>query len=136
MTQENLLTDRFTRNPTLVRLLNKYPDPPNKDIGEGLDTVLGAMAKAKLKPPEFAVEKNTFVVYLGHTPLARPEEIVLEYLDTHDEITNAIARDLCAIPSENAMKRVFLGLAKSARSSAYRVAEAVVPLGVRLAATD
>jgi ATP-dependent DNA helicase RecG len=113
MTLDNLLTDRFARNPTIVRLLNKYPDPPNKDIGEGLDTVLATMAKAKLSAPKFAVEKNAFVVYLGHTPLARPEEIVLEYLESHDEITNAIARDLCAIPSENAMKRVFLGLAKA-----------------------
>lgn len=113
MTLDNLLTDRFSRNPTIVRLLNKYPDPPNKDIGEGLDTVLSTMAKAKLSAPKFAVEKNSFVVYLGHTPLARPEEIVLEYLQSHDEITNAIARGLCAIPSENAMKRVFLGLAKA-----------------------
>jgi len=132
MTLDNLLTDRFARNPTVVRLLNKYPDPPNKDIGEGLDTVLGAMAKAKLQAPEFAVEKNTFVVSLGHTPLARPEEIVLEYLETHREITNAIARGLCAIPSENAMKRVFLGLARADKiervpgrgggSAAWRVA--------------
>lgn len=115
MTLDNLLSDRFARNPTVVRLLNKYPDPPNKDIGEGLDTVLGAMAKAKLQAPEFAVEKSAFVVYLGHTPLARPEEIVLEYLESHDEITNAIARGLCAIPSENAMKRVFLGLARAGK---------------------
>ena len=37
MTLDNLLTDRFSRNPTINRLINKYPDPPNKDIGEGLE---------------------------------------------------------------------------------------------------
>jgi ATP-dependent DNA helicase RecG len=45
MNLENLLTDRFARNPTIVRLLNKYPDPPNKDIGEGLNTVFARMAE-------------------------------------------------------------------------------------------
>ncbi len=110
MTVENLLSERFSRNPTIVRLLNKYPDPPNKDIGEGLDTVVTKMHEAKLREPEFLVEDNYFVVRLGHTPLATPEEIILEYLGNHDEIKNSTARELCAIPSENEMKRVFLRL--------------------------
>jgi ATP-dependent DNA helicase RecG len=110
MTLDNLLDERFARNPTLVRLLNKYPDPPNKDIGEGLNTVVSKMAEAKLEKPWFAQEDTAFVVYLGHTPLARPEELILEYLQTHDEVTNATARELCAIASENAMKTVFYRL--------------------------
>lgn len=110
MTLDNLLTQRFARNPSIVRLLNKYPDPPNKDIGEGLRTTVSKMAEAKLKPPTFAIEGNDFVVKLGHTPLARPEEIVMEYLDTHDEITNAIGRSLTGITSENTMKDVFYSL--------------------------
>jgi ATP-dependent DNA helicase RecG len=110
MTLDSLLTDRFARNPTVVRLLNKYPDPPNKDIGEGLRTVLSAMKQAKLKEPVFAVEGNYFLPTLAHTPLARPEELVMEYLAHHDEITNRIGRDLCGIASENAMKDVFYKL--------------------------
>ncbi len=113
MTLDNLLSERFSRNPTVVRLLNKYPDPPNKDIGEGLDTVVTKMHEAKLKEPQFFVRDNSFVVVLGHTSLASPEDIVMEYLETNEEITNAIARKLCAIPSENEMKRVFLRLAKA-----------------------
>lgn len=113
MTLDNLLSERFSRNPTVVRLLNKYPDPPNKDIGEGLDTVVTKMHEAKLKPPDFRLDGNSFVVRLGHTPLGSPEDIVMEYLDAHDEIKNAIARELCAIPSENEMKRVFLRLNKA-----------------------
>lgn len=110
MTLDNLLTDRFSRNPTINRLINKYPDPPNKDIGEGLKTTMRSMAEAKLKPPRFAQEDNYFVVTIEHTPLARPQEIVLEYLHGHDEITNSIARELTGINSENSMKDVFYNL--------------------------
>jgi len=110
MSTDKLLTHRFSRNPTIVRLLNKYPDPPNKDIGEGLQTVVSKMAEAKLKAPSFSVEGNYFVVKLGHTPLARPETIVLEYLQSHDEITNSIGRGLTGITSENTMKEVFYTL--------------------------
>jgi ATP-dependent DNA helicase RecG len=115
MTLDNLLTDRFARNPTIVRLLNKLPNPPNKDIGEGLNTVFAKMAEAKLTQPKIDVEGSTFVVRLGHTPLARPQEIVMEYLESHDEIANRIGRELCGIASENTMKDVFLALHKAGR---------------------
>jgi ATP-dependent DNA helicase RecG len=110
MTLANLTEERFARNPNIVRLLNKYPEPPNKDIGEGLRTVLDKMTEAKLQAPKFYLDGNYFVVELGHTPLARPEEIVLEYLDSHTEITNLIGRGLTGITSENAMKEVFYTL--------------------------
>jgi ATP-dependent DNA helicase RecG len=115
MTVSNLLTDRFARNPTIVRLLNKYPDAPNKDIGEGLNTVVAKMAEAKLQQPRFHVDENTFVVVLGHQPLARPQEIVLEYLSTNAEITNSIGRSITGITSENSMKDVFISLAKAGK---------------------
>jgi ATP-dependent DNA helicase RecG len=115
MTPENLLTERFARNPTIVRLLNKYPDPPNKDIGEGLNTVFAKMREAKLTAPTLEVEGSTFVVTLGHTPLARPQEIVMEYLQSHDQIKNRTGRELSGISSENTMKDVFLDLAKAGK---------------------
>lgn len=110
MTLNDLTRDRFARNPTVVRMLNRYPDPPNKDMGEGLQTVVRSMAAAKLQPPRFMLEGNYFTVRLGHTPLARPQEIVLEYLESHAEINNSIARGLTGITSENAMKEVFYSL--------------------------
>lgn len=39
VTVDNLLDEQFARNPKLVRLINKFPNPPNKDVGEGLNTV-------------------------------------------------------------------------------------------------
>ncbi len=115
ITKDNILEDRFARNPTIVRLLNKYPDAPNKDIGEGLDTVFSSMKAARLKEPQLKVEENAFVVVLEHTPLARAEDIVLEYLNSHDEITNRIGRGLTGIESENSMKKVFYKLRDSGK---------------------
>jgi ATP-dependent DNA helicase RecG len=115
MTLANLLQERFSRNPTVVRLLNKYPDPPNKDIGEGLRTAVDKMAEAKLRAPEFRVEGGYFIATLPHVPLARPQEILLEYLVTHDEVTNSIGRSLTGITSENAMKDVFYSLRDAAK---------------------
>lgn len=137
MTLTNLLTDRFSRNPTINRLINKYPDPPNKDIGEGLKTLMRSMADAKLKPPTFELEDNYFVVNIEHTPLARPEELVLDYLAGNPEITNAIARELTGINSENTMKEVFYTLkragkiemvaGKAGNKSAWHLIPAVTP---------
>lgn len=110
ITPENILEERFSRNPTLVRLLNKYPDPPNKDIGEGLNTAFQKMQEMRLKPPKIFVEKNKVVVILPHESLAAPEDSVLEYLEQNSEINNRTARKLCGINSENSMKSVFTRL--------------------------
>ncbi|AQP52091.1 ATP-binding protein [Tessaracoccus flavescens] len=110
MTLDLLFSERASRNPKILRLLNRYPDPLNQDVGEGLKTARAKMLEAKLKEPRFDVSGNYFTATLPHERLARPEEIVLEYLETHDEITNAIARGLTGIQSENTMKEVFYHL--------------------------
>jgi ATP-dependent DNA helicase RecG len=115
ITLDNILSERASRNPLIVRLLNKYPNPPNKDIGEGLNTVFAKMMEAKLRAPQMETTGTTFVVTLSHTPLARPEEIVMEYLESNDEIVNRVARELTGIESENTMKMVFLKLAKAGK---------------------
>jgi ATP-dependent DNA helicase RecG len=115
ITVDNILDERFSRNPTIVRLLNRFPDPPNKDIGEGLNTVFAKMLEAKLTKPKIVVERDAVTVILGHTPVARPQEIVLEYLETHPEITNSVGRQLCNISSESVMHKVFTSLAAAGR---------------------
>jgi ATP-dependent DNA helicase RecG len=52
ITVDNILTERFSRNGKLVRLVNKFPDPPNQDVGEGLNTAFTAMRRIGLKPPK------------------------------------------------------------------------------------
>jgi ATP-dependent DNA helicase RecG len=112
VTTSNFLREQSARNPKVVRIIHKFPNPPNKDVGEGLNTAFAAMKKLKLKEPELEEQENSVIVYIAHAPLGSPEATVMEYLETHDEIANAIGRDLTGIRSENTMKEVFLRLAK------------------------
>lgn len=104
---DNILTERFSRNPKIVRTLARHENPPNKDLGEGLNTAFQKMKDWKLKSPVIEEKGNYVYVTLAHTSLARPEEIVLEYLTNHSSIKNKIARELTGIKSENSMKAVF-----------------------------
>ncbi|MBR6802887.1 MAG: putative DNA binding domain-containing protein [Kiritimatiellae bacterium] len=107
VTVENILNAQAARNPKIVRLINKFPDAPNKDVGEGLNTAFDAMNKLRLKYPEIVECENSVLVIIRHERLASPEDMVREYLETHDEITNSQGRELTGIKSENSMKRVF-----------------------------
>jgi ATP-dependent DNA helicase RecG len=112
VTLRNILTTQAARNPKMVRLINKFPNPPNKDVGEGLNTAFEAMKKLRLKEPELEERESSVVVYIAHAPLGSAEDTVMEYLKAHDEITNSIGRDLTGIRSENTMKEVFYRLDK------------------------
>lgn len=112
VTVKNILDEQFARNGMLVRLVNKFPDPPNKDVGEGLNTAFKAMQKLRLKAPVIEESENSVRVDIRHDPMASPEESVMDYLENHEQIKNGIARELTGITSENSMKDVFLRLAK------------------------
>ncbi len=110
VTVENILEARFSRNSKIVRILNKYKEAPNKDMGEGLNTAFQKMEEVRLKPPVIREEGNYVKILISHTPLASPEESVLEYLSKNDQIKNREARDITGIKSENVMKNVFYRL--------------------------
>jgi ATP-dependent DNA helicase RecG len=110
ITAENILTEQFARNGTVVRLINKFPDPPNKDVGEGLVTAFRAMRALRLKDPVILEYGESVTVEIRHERLASPEEAILAYLDQNAEINNAIARQLTGITSENKVKDVFYRL--------------------------
>lgn len=112
ITSENILHEQSARNPKLIRLINKFPNPPNKDVGEGLNTAFQAMRRLKLKDPQVVEGDTSVIVYIRHEPLASPHEAVLGYLENNAEVTNRIARELTGIRSENSMKEVFLSLNK------------------------
>jgi ATP-dependent DNA helicase RecG len=112
VTTRNILKTQFSRNGVLVRLIHKFPNPPNKDVGEGLNTAFDEMKKSRLKPPVIRETESSVMVEIRHDKLASPEESVMDYMANHDEITNRIARELTGISSENTMKLVFLRLAQ------------------------
>lgn len=107
VTPENILEVQFSRNSKIVRLLNKYPDRPNYDIGEGLNTAFQKMEEVRLKRPIIQAMKTKVVIILPHEQLASPEEQIMKYLETHSEITNKNARDITGIRSENQVKKSF-----------------------------
>lgn len=110
ITLDNILHEQFSRNPQFVRLINKFPSPPNKDVGEGLNTAFKAMTALRLKQPIILEKDNSVLVIIKHERLSSPEELVMEYLNTHSEITNSAGREITGISSENTMKRVFYKL--------------------------
>jgi len=110
ITPQNILKEQFARNGSLVRLINKFPNPPNKDVGEGLNTAFEAMKKLKLKEPVIEDRDNSVRVYIKHESLESPEEIVTAYLKTNPTINNSKARELTGVTSENTMKRIFYSL--------------------------
>lgn len=107
VTVDNILSERFSRNQKMVRLTNKFPDPPNKDIGEGLNTAFEAMRDLQLKEPIVSQVNNSVLITLKHEKLAEPEQAIIGYLRDHDEINNSKARSVTFIGSENKVKNIF-----------------------------
>lgn len=110
VTTGNILKEQFARNGSLVRLINKFPNPPNQDVGEGLNTAFDAMKKMKLKEPLIIERENSVLVSIRHESLASPEEMIMNYLNANTTINNRTARGISNIGSENAMKQIFYTL--------------------------
>jgi ATP-dependent DNA helicase RecG len=113
VTVSNILEERAARNPKIVRLLNKFKNPPNKDVGEGLNTAFEAMRNLRLRDPIVEQRENQVLVTLKHEKLGTPEEIITNYLRNSREINNSIAREICFIGSENKIKRIFQKMMQS-----------------------
>jgi len=63
-----------------------------------------------LKKPIITEDGNYVKVVLPHARLAAPTESILDFLASHEQITNRQARDLTGIRSENLVKIEFYKL--------------------------
>jgi ATP-dependent DNA helicase RecG len=106
VTTRNILDERFARNGALVRLLNKFPDPPNRDVGEGLNTAFDKMREFGLRDPVIEERDSDLLVTILHEPFASPEEKVLEYIAKNSTIRNKKAREITFIKDADQMKRI------------------------------
>ncbi|MEA5450209.1 ATP-binding protein [Leptolyngbya sp. CCNP1308] len=88
ITIQNILSQRFSRNGTLVRIINKFENPPNKDIGEGLNTAFDAMRESGLMYPRIKQQENSVLVVIPNEKTPDSTEVLLDYLDRHNEITS------------------------------------------------
>jgi len=107
ITPDNILNERFARNGMIVRIINKFPNPPNKDVGEGLNTAFRAMQMLKLKSPIIQVKEHSVLVTIKHERLASPQELIMEYLTKNETIDNGEARDLCVIRQDWRIRKIF-----------------------------
>lgn len=107
ITIENILEERFARNGKIVRILNKFPLPPNKDVGEGLNTAFDAMRQLGLRPPVISESGNSVIVTIKHERLASPEDAIMEYLDQNGSINNSEARGVTNISADYRVKAIF-----------------------------
>lgn len=113
VTVDNILDERFARNGQVVRILNKFPNAPNQDVGEGLNTAFTAMEKSGLKAPVIREEGNAVLVIIKHEPLASAEEVIMDYLETHDTINNSEARGVTHIRADYQVKAAFNRMVKA-----------------------
>lgn len=107
VTTENIADARFSRNPKLVRLLSKYPDAPNKDLGEGINTVVERMRQAGFVDPIFKEDGTNLQVTLRREPKSDPASVIRPFITRHGSINNRQALDLLALDSAEHVTAVF-----------------------------
>jgi ATP-dependent DNA helicase RecG len=114
ITTENILKERFARNGNLVRIINKFPKPPNKDVGEGLNTAFQAMEKLRLKKPVIQQRPNSVQVTIPHESLDSPAEIIMAYLSEEKgrTITKSKALQICCISKDSQISRILKSLVR------------------------
>lgn len=113
VTITNILSERSARNPQIQRVLNKFPDAPNQDIGEGLNSAFAAMEELRLRHPVIEELSDRVRVIIRHEPLASPQKAILEAAIKHGSINNAEARAVTKIAQERTIRRLFEQLVAS-----------------------
>lgn len=104
------IAEQRVRNPKIMRLMGEVAPSPSRDLGKGLRRAFRALRDAGLQSPTLRQGDNSVIVTLGHERLADAQSLVLEYLNEHRTITNAIARELTGITDANRMKQIFIQL--------------------------
>lgn len=115
VTPENILTARFSRNPKLVRLLSRYPDAPNKDLGEGVNTVFERMKQAGFVDPEIKDDGTCVSFILRRAPRGDNAELVLEFIRKNGSIANRQALDILALDTSEQVTQLFTRMKESGK---------------------
>ncbi|MEL7629140.1 RNA-binding domain-containing protein [Pectobacterium aroidearum] len=107
VTVDNILENRFSRNPKIVRLLSKFKNAPNKDLGEGMNTAFQKMAEIGLKSPEIKEDGNYVKMIIRHIPSKNIEKTIVEFIEKHGSINNRQAKDLSGLESTEKVTTLF-----------------------------
>ena len=108
ITPGNIRTERFSRNPTVLRTLNRFSVAPNLDIGEGVDRIFSVMKKQNLYEPLYfpsSIRPNSVLLLLFNLQKIDYWDTVSNYINEHYRITNDEARRVTNIEDTLKMSR-------------------------------
>lgn len=108
ITVGNIRTERFARNPLILRTLNRFQSAPNLDIGEGVDRIFKVMKEQNLYEPLYYppnLRPNSVLLVLFNLQKMEYWDTVSKYLDEHYRITNKEARNITGIQDTLKMSR-------------------------------
>lgn len=108
ITVENIRTERFARNPLILRTLNRFQIAPNLDIGEGVDRMFKVMKEKNLYEPLFfppTTRPNSVLLVLLNLQRVEYWDTVSKYLSENYRITNKEARNITSITDTIKMSR-------------------------------
>jgi ATP-dependent DNA helicase RecG len=101
---ETILNERFARNPIIERTLNRMPEPPNLDIGEGVNRMFNEMRKKNLHEPLYLSRKDTphsvCVILLNEEKIGY-WDIIDKFLSQHRQVSN---REFCELTGLDTLK--------------------------------
>lgn len=109
ITVANIRKERFARNPVILRVLNRFANPPNLDIGEGVNRMFEMMREANLYEPLYVPAENrphSVLVFLWNMQKIEYWDVVSEYLDKKGSIKNVQARKITGISDTLKMSRL------------------------------
>ena len=109
ITIENIRTERFARNPLILRTLNRFQSAPNLDIGEGVDRMFRVMKEQNLYEPLYSpptLRPNSVLLILLNIQRIGYWDTVSKYLDENYRITNKEARGITSIADTIKMSRL------------------------------
>lgn len=107
VTIKNILDARFSRNPKLVRLLAKYPEAANKDLGEGINTTFERMKRAGFVDPILHEDGVNLYVTLKREPREDHANVISKFVERHGTITNRQALDILGLDQSEQATALF-----------------------------
>ena len=127
VTLENIIDERFSRNPIIVQVLADLGFI--ESLGYGIDRMIQLMEGASLPRPVFEETANGFKVTLqgqgerlvsdgadpshwAHLKLNERQQEALAYLTENDRITNRVYQELCPDVSPETIRRDLVELVK------------------------
>lgn len=116
VTANNIRSERFARNPLILRKLNRFSSAPNLDIGEGVDRMFTVMKEHNLYEPIYmppSLRPNSVMVVLLNFQKVAYWDIVSNFLDKNYKITNIQARKITGIRDSLTMTRLLKELIKT-----------------------